>query len=90
MHSLLGQQMSTVMIPTQTDSAGLFKEALAGGVGLPRCLNSKEAGSTPQLDRCCREGNGNPLQYSCLGNGMDGGAWQTPYSQWGGRRVGRD
>ena len=43
MHSLLGQQMSTVMIPIQTDSAGLFKEALAGGVGLPRCLNSKEA-----------------------------------------------
>ena len=22
------------------------------------------------------EGNGNPLQYSCLGNPMDGGAWQ--------------
>ena len=22
-----------------------------------------------------REGNGNPLQYSCLGNLMDGGAW---------------
>ena len=24
-----------------------------------------------------RKGNGNPLQYSCLGNPMDGGAWQT-------------
>ena len=23
----------------------------------------------------CGEGNGNPLQYSCLGNPMDGGAW---------------
>ena len=23
------------------------------------------------------EGNGYPLQYSCLGNPMDGGAWQT-------------
>ena len=23
------------------------------------------------------EGNGNPLQYSCLGNAMDRGAWQT-------------
>ena len=22
-------------------------------------------------------GNGNPLQYSCLGNPMDGGAWQA-------------
>ena len=24
-----------------------------------------------------REGNGNPLQYSCLANPMDGGAWQA-------------
>ena len=24
-----------------------------------------------------REGNGNPLQYSCLGNPMDRGAWQA-------------
>ena len=24
-----------------------------------------------------REGNGNPLQYSCLENPMDGGAWQA-------------
>ena len=24
---------------------------------------------------CSREGNGNPLQYSCLENPMDGGAW---------------
>ena len=24
---------------------------------------------------CIAEGNGNPLQYSCLGNPMDGGAW---------------
>ena len=27
---------------------------------------------TPPL---CGEGNGNPLQYSCLENPMDGGAW---------------
>ena len=27
---------------------------------------------TPPL---CREGNGNPLQYSCLENPRDGGAW---------------
>ena len=25
--------------------------------------------------RTCREGNGNPLLYSCLENPMDGGAW---------------
>jgi len=27
------------------------------------------------LERCSGEGNGNPLQYSCLENPMDGGAW---------------
>ena len=29
----------------------------------------------PGLGRSPREGNGNPLQYSCLGNPMDRGAW---------------
>ena len=27
--------------------------------------------------RSLGEGNGNPLQYSCLGNAMDRGAWQA-------------
>ena len=30
--------------------------------------------SIPELGRCPGEGNGNPLQYSCLGNHMDRGA----------------
>ena len=29
------------------------------------------------LGRCPGEGNGNPLQYSCLGNLMDREAWQA-------------
>ena len=29
----------------------------------------------PRLGRSSGDGNGNPLQYSCLGNPMDGGAW---------------
>ena len=32
-------------------------------------------GSIPGLGRSPGEGNGNPLQYSCLENPMDGGAW---------------
>ena len=31
--------------------------------------------SLHMLERCCGEGNGNPLQYSCVENPMDGGAW---------------
>ena len=34
-----------------------------------------DAGSSPGLGRAPGEGNGNPLQYSCLGNLMDRGAW---------------
>ena len=34
-------------------------------------------GSIPGSGRSPREGNGNPLQYSCLGNYMDRGAWQA-------------
>ena len=34
-------------------------------------------GSIPGSGRSPREGNGNPLQYSCLENPMDRGAWQA-------------
>ena len=33
--------------------------------------------SIPGLGRPPGEGNGNPLQYSCLENPMDGGAWEA-------------
>ena len=51
--------------------------------GLPRWLCGKEftckardAGSIPGSGRSPGEGNGNPLQYSCLGNPMNRGVWQ--------------
>ena len=34
-----------------------------------------DLGSIPGLGRSPEEGNGNPLQYSDLGNSMDRGAW---------------
>ena len=50
--------------------------------GLPWWLNGKESAwqckdmaSIPGSGRSPREGNGNPLQYSCLGNPVDRGAW---------------
>ena len=36
-----------------------------------------DAGSIPGSARSPGEGNGNPLQYSCLENPMDEGAWQV-------------
>ena len=51
---------------------------------LPKWLNGKESayqagdpGSILGLERSPGEGNVDPLQYSCLGNSMDKGAWQT-------------
>ena len=37
--------------------------------------NAGDLSSIPVLGRSPGEGNGNPLQYSCLENPMDGGAW---------------
>ena len=37
--------------------------------------NVGDLGSIPGLGRSPGEGNDNPLQYSCLENPMDGGAW---------------
>ena len=58
-------------------------------IGLPWWLSGKEsaanAGDTgyiPGSGRSPREGNGNTLKYSCLGNLMDRGAWQAIYSPW--------
>ena len=39
--------------------------------------NAGDAGSIPGSGRSPGEGNGNPLQYSCLGNPMDRGAWRA-------------
>ena len=36
-----------------------------------------DLGSVPGLGRSPEKGNGNPLQYSCLENPMDRGAWQA-------------
>ena len=40
-------------------------------------VSAGDSGSIPGLGRSPREGNGNPFQYSCLGNPMDRGAWRA-------------
>ena len=39
--------------------------------------DARDSGLIPGLGKSPRGGNGNPLQYSCLENSMDRGAWQT-------------
>ena len=69
--------------------------------GLPWWLSGKKkkspcnAGSTGDMGSilglriCLGGGHGNPLQYSCLENLMDRGAWQATQSM-GSQRVGHD
>ena len=46
-----------------------------GSDGKASACNAGDSGSIPGLGRSPGERNGNPLQYSCLENSMDGGAW---------------
>ena len=46
-----------------------------GSEGKVSTCNAGDLGSTPGPGRSPGEGNGHPLQYSCLENSMDGGAW---------------
>ena len=41
------------------------------------CLQAKQSHGLPEARRGNGEGNGTPLQYSCLENPMDGGAWEA-------------
>ena len=59
---LSSSSISTIDFPGGSDS-----KASAYDAGHP--------GSIPRWGKSPGEGNGNPLQYSCLENPMDGGAW---------------
>ena len=51
-------------------------ESFPGGSDGKACAyNVGDPCSIPELGRSPGEGNGNPLQYSCLENPMDGGTW---------------
>ena len=57
-------------------------------VGKESTCNARGPGSIPESRRSPREGSGNPLQYSCLENPMDRGAWRA--TGHGVKRVGHD
>ena len=67
---------------------GEYKGFLGGSVVKNPSANTGDSGSILGLARFPREGNGNPLQYSCLGNPMDRVAWQAAVQ--GVTRVGHD
>ena len=85
MCSSLGKDLSKEMLqPTQTgtdthlDTLHIYiYGGSAGQEPACQCRDARDAGSVPGLGRSSGEGNDNPLQYSCLENPMDRGAWQA-------------
>ena len=70
--------LSTLQMQKSTTE---FKSGVSGHVGFPGAsvvenppANAGDAGLIPGSGRSPGEGNGNPLQYSCLENPMDRGA----------------
>ena len=69
-----------------------WKHLLVIGYGFPGgsvvknpAANAGAVSLIPGLGRSPGEGNGNPLQYSCLENPMDRGAWQVTVNGSGNR-----
>ena len=57
-------------------AVGLYIYGFPGGSEVKASAwNVGDLGSIPGSGRSPGEGNGNPLQYSCLENPMEGGAW---------------
>ena len=73
----------------------IFSSSIMSLAGFPgssavknRPANAGDAGLIPAFGRSAGKGNGNPLQYSCLGYPMDRGAWQATVH--GSQRVWHD
>ena len=75
----LMQSLNTVVSRSFKKNIYLCIKDLAGGSdGKESACSATDPGPIPWLGRSPREGNGNPLQYSCLGNSMDrGDLWAT-------------
>ena len=58
-----------------------------GSGGKQSACNAGDPGSIRGLGRSPGEGDGNPLQYSCLGNYVDRGDWRAGCSPRGPQRV---
>ena len=64
--------------PVLTENLDIFSFTVlvpGGSDGKASAYNAGDQGLIPGSGRSPGEGNGNPLQYSCLENSMDGGAW---------------
>ena len=64
-----------MLINTNVDT--VIEDFPGGSDSKASAYNAGDPDSITGLGRSPGEGNGNPLQYSCLENPMDGGAWRA-------------
>ena len=75
---LLGMQNGTLKNSFSVSYTVKFRGGFPGSsVGKESACNSGDPGLISGSGRSPGKGNGNPLQYSCLGNPIDRGAWQA-------------
>ena len=67
----------------------IHKDFPSGSDGKASAYSEGDLGSIPGSGRSPGEGNGNPLQYPCMKNPMDRGAWKATQSM-GSQGVGHD
>ena len=82
-------QLALLLSVAQHNTSSSYLEGFPGGsVAKKLSANAGDAGSISGWERSPGEGNGYPLQYSCLGNPMDRGGWWAIVH--GVARVGHD
>jgi len=68
-------QKSKADVSASRSFFGILYGFPGGSDGKESACTAGDLGSIPGLGRSPGEGNGNPLQYSCLKNPMDRGVW---------------
>ena len=85
---VLGSEVLCLYRTFLRDCILVFKGFPGGAEVKVSACNVGDLGLIPGSGRSPGEGNGNPLQYSCLENPMDRGAWWA--TAHGSQRVGHD
>ena len=76
-HSIRIKAVTVVQELSFSSSSPKFLDFPGSSDGKESACNAGNVGSIPGSGRSPGEGNSNPLQYSCLENSMDRGAWQA-------------
>ena len=74
-HTINGMFLKDTIIIQYYNNNIIIEDFPGGSDGKASVYNAGDLGLSRGLGRSSGEGNGNPLQYSCLENPMDGGAW---------------